>query len=293
MSCEFESEEWWFDVRPKGVGKKRPGPNDERHSESSESSSTSDAATARWYEAFETRAAAQPTSRKLRSLSCSSTHGRAASSQQTRRAEWRTTAQCPKTSQRLIDVVTSDQDTDSHLEADVDVRVTSPSAFLSLRLVFGIETWRRSRLFLNACVTSVGSCVQVHHRQSSAMCPDARHTYTREPSATWRVWVLKKLRLVSGPPGTIRGSVSPVHWRMAPICQIQSKRNNCAPRRMHFFVTGQRDTRFLGKLVWSPEPGGCLRGLGLRACEKSGGQWQLLEWCNLREEQAERHNEGE
>ena len=29
ISGEFESEEWWFDVRPKGVGKKRPRPIDE------------------------------------------------------------------------------------------------------------------------------------------------------------------------------------------------------------------------------------------------------------------------
>ena len=55
LSCSMlESEEWWFDVRPKGVGKKRPGRIDDLFSESSESSSTFDAMTARWCEAFET-----------------------------------------------------------------------------------------------------------------------------------------------------------------------------------------------------------------------------------------------
>ena len=45
-----ETEEWWFNVRPKRVGKRRPCPIDEFLSESFESSSTSDATTARWYE---------------------------------------------------------------------------------------------------------------------------------------------------------------------------------------------------------------------------------------------------
>ena len=53
-----ESEEVWSDVRPKAVGKKRPCSIDELCSESSEPSSTFDAMTARWCEAFETRAAA-------------------------------------------------------------------------------------------------------------------------------------------------------------------------------------------------------------------------------------------
>ena len=52
------SEEWWFDVRPKGVGKKRRCTIDELCPESSESSSALDAMTARWYEAFETRVTA-------------------------------------------------------------------------------------------------------------------------------------------------------------------------------------------------------------------------------------------
>ena len=59
VSCIMsESEEWWFDVRRKAVGKKRPCPVDELCSESSESSSALDAMTARWYEAFETRVTA-------------------------------------------------------------------------------------------------------------------------------------------------------------------------------------------------------------------------------------------
>ena len=52
------SEEWWFDVRPKGVGKKRPCPIDDLCSESSKSSSAPDATMARWYEAHETRVTA-------------------------------------------------------------------------------------------------------------------------------------------------------------------------------------------------------------------------------------------
>ena len=58
FSCSMsESEDRWFDVRPKGVGKKRPGPIDDLCSESCESSSATGATMARWYEAFETRAA--------------------------------------------------------------------------------------------------------------------------------------------------------------------------------------------------------------------------------------------
>ena len=45
------------------------------------------------------------------------------------RVRRRMTGQSPKTGQRLIHVVTGDQSTDSHLEADVDVRVTSPLCF--------------------------------------------------------------------------------------------------------------------------------------------------------------------
>ena len=53
-----ESEEVWFDVRPKAVGKKRPCPIDELCSERSESSSALDETMARWYDAFETRVTA-------------------------------------------------------------------------------------------------------------------------------------------------------------------------------------------------------------------------------------------
>ena len=54
-------------VRPKGVGWKRPRWIDALFSEGSEPSSTSDATTARWYEAFETRVAA---SQSLRRSKC-------------------------------------------------------------------------------------------------------------------------------------------------------------------------------------------------------------------------------
>ena len=84
-----DSEGWWFDIRPKGVGKRRPRLIHELFSESSESNSTLDATTARWNEAFETRVgASQSTFRKARRLTCGSTHGRAAASPSTRRSEW-------------------------------------------------------------------------------------------------------------------------------------------------------------------------------------------------------------
>ena len=57
-SIMAESEEWWFDVRSKAEGKKRPCPVGELCSEISESSSALEAMTARWYEAFEKRVAA-------------------------------------------------------------------------------------------------------------------------------------------------------------------------------------------------------------------------------------------
>ena len=86
-SMSGESEEWWFNVRPKGVSKRRPYFIDELVSESSEPSSTSDATTARWHETFERRvASSQSTLRKSRRLRCGSTHGRAASSQLNRRS---------------------------------------------------------------------------------------------------------------------------------------------------------------------------------------------------------------
>ena len=62
MPGESESEEWWFDVRPKGVGKRRPRLVDELCSESSDSISTSDATTAGWKETFAARVdSSQPT----------------------------------------------------------------------------------------------------------------------------------------------------------------------------------------------------------------------------------------
>ena len=87
-SMARETEEWWFDVRSKGVGKRRPYLIEELCSQSSELSSTPDATTARWYEAFEAHVVSSPlTCRKSRRLSCGSTHGTAASSQPTRRSE--------------------------------------------------------------------------------------------------------------------------------------------------------------------------------------------------------------
>ena len=52
MLGKSESEEWRFEFRRKGVGKRRPRPIDELISEGSESSSTPDATATRLYEAF-------------------------------------------------------------------------------------------------------------------------------------------------------------------------------------------------------------------------------------------------
>ena len=67
MPGESESEEWWFDVQPKGSGEQRPRQIDELCSESFDWSSASDATPARWYETFATRvASSQPTCRRSR-----------------------------------------------------------------------------------------------------------------------------------------------------------------------------------------------------------------------------------
>ena len=50
MSDQSESEEWRFEVRLMGVGRKQPRPIDDLCSVSSDSSDTSDATSARWYE---------------------------------------------------------------------------------------------------------------------------------------------------------------------------------------------------------------------------------------------------
>ena len=133
------------------MGKKRPCIIDELCSESSESSSTFDAMTARWYEAFETRAAACASSswrlssdwsgglsgcptygREIHRSPCSQcrsvgrrcfacysrdardAEGRTADRKHDR-ARMRTTGQRPTTGQRLVDATTGDQRTDSHL----------------------------------------------------------------------------------------------------------------------------------------------------------------------------------
>ena len=57
MSDQSESEEWCFEVRPKGIGRKQPRPIDDLCLVSSDSSITSDATSARWYETFATRVA--------------------------------------------------------------------------------------------------------------------------------------------------------------------------------------------------------------------------------------------
>ena len=54
MSDESASEEWWFEVRPKGTGRKQPRPTDEISSVSSDSSSSPGATSARWCETFAT-----------------------------------------------------------------------------------------------------------------------------------------------------------------------------------------------------------------------------------------------
>ena len=71
-----ESEEWWFDVRPKAVGKNRPCPVEELCSESSKSSSALDETMARWYEAFETRVTASQSTHRSELPSSSETKPR-------------------------------------------------------------------------------------------------------------------------------------------------------------------------------------------------------------------------
>ena len=71
-----ESEEVWFDVRPKAVGKRNPCPIDELCSESSESSSAPDATMARWYEAFEKRVTASQSTHRSEWSSSSETKTR-------------------------------------------------------------------------------------------------------------------------------------------------------------------------------------------------------------------------
>ena len=63
MLDESESEEWWFEVRPDGVGRKQPRPIGELCSVSADSS-TPDATSARWYETFATRVASSQSTRQ-------------------------------------------------------------------------------------------------------------------------------------------------------------------------------------------------------------------------------------
>ena len=66
MSDESESEEFWFEVRPTGVGRKQPRAFDAICSVSSDSSSSPDATSARWYETFETRVASSQSTPRMR-----------------------------------------------------------------------------------------------------------------------------------------------------------------------------------------------------------------------------------
>ena len=63
MSDEFGFAGWWFEVRPKESEGKQPHPIDELCSVSSDSSRSSDATAARWWEAFATREASSDLSK--------------------------------------------------------------------------------------------------------------------------------------------------------------------------------------------------------------------------------------
>ena len=163
MSGESESEEWWFDVRPKGVGKKRPRPIDEPCSESSDSSSPADATSARCYATFAANVASSRSARRPECSSSSKTkprpkgpgrsggpmHGR--DIHRCRRSECRSEGRhCfawdsrdapdagASTGERwaiaprqvLVDAVAGDQSTDRHPDTDIDVHVTSQPCFL-------------------------------------------------------------------------------------------------------------------------------------------------------------------
>ena len=157
----FARGEWEGDGRP-----------DELCSGSS-ASSTSDATTARWYEACKTRVAASQSTRRSEWSSPSETKPRPRGSGRsgadpthegitaafvpsveawavtflprtqetpamlkagmlaasTQRVRGRMAGQCPTAGKRLVDSVTGDQSAGSHLETDIDVRVTSQPCF--------------------------------------------------------------------------------------------------------------------------------------------------------------------
>ena len=121
MSNETDStEEWWFEVRPKGVGGKQPSPIGEICSVSSDWSSSPDVASARWYETFATNVASSQSTRRSR--------------QESRCPGGDLMARVP-TDRCLVDAVAGDQNADRHLDTDIGVRVMSQLFFLGGRVV--------------------------------------------------------------------------------------------------------------------------------------------------------------
>ena len=109
--------------------------------------------TTEWYETFTTRVAFSKTTRWSVSSDCAAAHLRPqrtrlpggglkaptenhccprsecrSKGRQRLRVHKRTTSQCPKTGQCVVDSVASDQSTDRHLDADIDVPATSQSS---------------------------------------------------------------------------------------------------------------------------------------------------------------------
>ena len=114
----------WFEARAKGVGRKQQRPIDELCSVSSDSSSTCDATSARWYVTFVTRVACQ-------SGACSTDARDAGGSFFGRKRERaRRRMKC----QSLVEVVAGDPCSDRHLDTNIDVRVTSQSTAQSFFL---------------------------------------------------------------------------------------------------------------------------------------------------------------
>ena len=121
MPSESDTEEWWFHVRPKGVGNRRLRPIGELFSESSKSSMTSDATTARWYEAFMTRGDASQFTRQSERSRLSETQPRPRVS--TRPAEEKSTALVPIVEAGALAVSPRTQETPHKVRAHASDRL--------------------------------------------------------------------------------------------------------------------------------------------------------------------------
>ena len=144
-----ESEDCWFDVRPKGVGKRRPRPIHELCSESSESSNTPDATTGQMVRSVQVTCSCVTAGPSVRGSSPSATKprpkgpGRLGVDLTSEREMHR----CPRSECRsvgrhcfatstgatevraLLALSKAIKNTDGHFDIDIAVRVTSPLCF--------------------------------------------------------------------------------------------------------------------------------------------------------------------